>query len=60
MKKATLVTSIIFENTFSYLLIFVLVGIISFLLQGASNMTRSYYEVIGLRKTLVLRIKCLS
>lgn len=50
MKKATLVTSIIFENTFSYLLIFVLVGIISFLLQGASNMTRSYYEVIGLSK----------
>lgn len=48
MKRATLVSSIIYENAFTYLIIFILFAIISFLLQGISSSSRSYYEVIKL------------
>lgn len=48
MKKAVLISLIIFENAFSYMLIFVLVAIVSFLMQGGASMVRSHQELLKL------------
>ncbi|MFA5466951.1 MAG: hypothetical protein WC251_03780 [Candidatus Izemoplasmatales bacterium] len=48
MKRATLISSIIYENAFAYVLIFIFVVFISYLLQGVSSSSRSYYELIKL------------
>jgi|GEM_PF-4064584 len=48
MKKAILVSMIIFENALSYTVIFVLIAIASFLMQGGASMVRSHQELLKL------------
>lgn len=48
MKRAMLISSIIYENAFAYVFIFIFVAFISYLLQGVSSSSRSFYEIIKL------------
>ena len=48
MKKSILFYTMIYENAFSYAIIFVLIAALSYLLQGTFSMVRSNYEVLEL------------
>lgn len=60
MKRVNLISSIIYENAFSYFLILILLAILAYLMQGTASMIRSYNEVLWLAEESGLDHKILA